>query len=239
LKEAAAIQEKIDTGLFAAQRQVEEHRYAEAIENLEGVLKVKPNSAKAHGKLGTLYAVVGQHERAMEHLRAVAEHDPDDAYGYNMLGWLAYLKGDGAGAVEAFRRADEISPFTAEINHRWGLALLLLGRWAEGDARFRQVLLINPKHAGACQGLSQALNKQGHLEEALSFALRAARLTRFQNADPLLTLIDAYAALGRWSEAEETATRALNTEEISSPHLLPQIRQRLEELRARSQAGPR
>ena len=48
-----------------------------------------------------------------------------------MLGWLAYLDGKGQEAADLFRRADEVRPFTAEINYRWGLSLLLLERWAE------------------------------------------------------------------------------------------------------------
>jgi hypothetical protein len=68
----------------------------------------------------------------------------------------------------------------------------------------------------------------------LRFARRAARLTGFQNPDVLVTLAEAYADAGRPAEADETASRALAAAQASNPHMLPQIRRRLEEMRARA-----
>src|SRR5262249_31163468 len=146
-------------------------------------------------------------------------------------GWLAYLDGNGETAVEAFRQADEILPFTAEINYRWGLALLTRKSWPEAASRFRQALRVNPAHAGAHQGVSHALRKQRQFAEALRHAQRAARLTRFENADILLTLADACDDAGKPVEARNYLQRALAVAEKGSPNLLPQIHRRLAELR--------
>jgi tetratricopeptide (TPR) repeat protein len=234
LREVVAIQAKLDADMFTAQQQLSENRYNEAIETLNQVLQVKPNQAQAHGKLGTLYAATGRRELAVEHLQTVARCDPDEAYGHNMLGWIAYLEGKAEEAVEAFRRADEIEPYSAEIHYRWGLALLKLSRWPEAATHFRKVLAIDPNHAGGCQGLSHALRSQGEPAEAVDFARRAARLTRFQNPDVLLTLADACVDAGRSAEAEDALARALDAAQKTDPTLALQIRRRLEELRARS-----
>jgi len=151
-----------------------------------------------------------------------------------MLGWLAYLQGRPEEAVAFYRQADEVEPFTAEINFRWGLALCGLDRWGEAVTHFRQVLVIDPKHAGACQGLAQALRRQGQPEEALSFARRAARLSRFENPDILLALADAYADAGRFAEADDSASRALDLAQANAPQLAPQIRSHLADIRARA-----
>ncbi|MBN8907978.1 MAG: tetratricopeptide repeat protein [Rhodospirillales bacterium] len=233
LRELIELQRGLEDGFFAAERQFAARRYPDAIRGLEGVLKLKPDWAQAHGKLGTLYAATGDRPRAIEHLLAVARSDPDDAYGYNMLGWLAYLDGKGEEAADYFRKADALQPFTAEINYRWGLALLLLERWAESGARFRVALAVDPNHAGACQGLSHALRQQGQTAEAVRLARRAARLTGFANPDVLLTLADAYAAAGRFDKAAETATAALDAAATAAPGLVPKIRLRLAELRER------
>ncbi len=84
--------------------------------------------------------------------------------------------------------------------------------------------------------MSHALRQQGRPAEALPFALRAARLTHFQNADVLLTLADAYAEAGRPADAADAAAKALGAAQTNDPKRVPQIRRRLEELRAR--AGP-
>jgi tetratricopeptide (TPR) repeat protein len=234
LKEVADIRDKLDADWYLASRHYNARKYSDAIDVLENILKVKPDHAQAHGKLGTLYEMVGQNDKAVEHLQAVAKCDPDDAHGYNMLGWLAYLKGRGSEAADWFRRADEIQPFSAEINYRWGLALLSLEKWPEGAARFRQVLLIDPTHPGGCQGLSHALRRQGRTDEALIFARRAARLTRMENVDILLSLADAYADASRWAEAADVASQAMEVARISNPNLLPLIERRYDELIARA-----
>jgi Flp pilus assembly protein TadD len=235
LRELVAIQAKLDDGLFTAQHQIDERRFAEATATLNDLLAVKPDWAKAHGKLGTLYAIAGKNDLAAEHLRAVARYDPDDPYGDMMLGWLAYLQDRPADAVEAYRRAEEIEPFNAKINYHLGLALAQLGRWAEAAARFRQVLTVAPNHAGGYQGLSHALCRQGQPAEAIRFARHAARLTQSQNADVLVTLAEAYADAGRFAEARDTAAQALDVAQAREPKAVPQIRRRLEEWRARAE----
>ena len=232
LRELIGIERGLEEGFVAAERQSAAGRNAEAIRTLEGVLAVKPDWAQARGMLGTLYALAGDRPRATEHLRAVARSDPDDPYGYNMLGWLAYTDG-AAAAADYFREADELHPFTAQINYRWGLALLTLEKWPDAAARFHQATEVDPSHAGSYQGLSHALRRMGHPAEAIRFARRAARLTDFVNTDVLLTLADAYAAANRFDEAAETATKALDAAATAAPGMVPDIRRRQEEWRPR------
>jgi len=233
LHEAVAIRAKLDGDLFTAQHQIDERRFTDAVDTLNKILKVKPDWARAHGKIGTAYAVLGQNDRAIEHLQAVAKYDPDDDYGYSMLGWLAFLQGKWEDAAEAYRRADEIEPFNAKINYHRGMALAQLGRSAEAKEDFRRVLIIDPKHAGACHSLSQVLRQQGDPTEALRFARRAARLTDSKNPDVLLTLAEIYTDAGRFAEAEETAAKGLAAAKNDSAPVTPQIRRRLEEIRSR------
>jgi tetratricopeptide (TPR) repeat protein len=233
LREAEAIQARLDADLAEAFHQADERRFPEAIGTLEKILAVKPDWAVAHGKLGTLYAVTGRTELAVEHLRAVARYDPNDAYGDTMLGWLAYLQGRGEEAVAAYRRAEELQPFDAETAYHLGLALAQVGRWEEAGDCFRRALTIDPNHAGGCQGLADALRRQGQTAGALPYARRAARLTGRQNPDVLLTLAETYRDAGRLAEAEGTAAQALDVAETRNAEAVPPVRQHLEEIRAR------
>ncbi|MCX7701088.1 MAG: tetratricopeptide repeat protein [Gemmataceae bacterium] len=229
LDEAIAAQAQVDADLNAVQHALRIGRPREAIPLLERILTIKPNLARAHGRLGTLYASVGQMSRAVEHLETVTKHDPDDAYGLNMLGWMAYVRGDGVAALEFFRRADAIMPYTVEINHRWGLALLSLERWSEAKDRFQYALDIDPNHAGSLHGLSLAWRQLGEPEKAVESAERAARLTRREEAEVLWGLAEAYFVAGRLDIAVKTAEQAKSLATLKSPALIPVIRRRLDE----------
>jgi tetratricopeptide (TPR) repeat protein len=234
LKDAIAVQTKIDSLLTDALRAASEQRHATAIEILNEALEIKPDWAVAHSKLGTLYAMTGRIDKATRHLEAVAKHDPDNASGLAMLGWLAYLAGRSDDAADLYRRADEIEPFDAKINYHWGLALIQLGNWLEAADRFRRVLAIDPNHAGGCQGLAHALGKQGKAAEAVRYAWRAGRLTGFREPDVLVTLADAYSAVGRVAEAAAAATKAIELD-IAGPGGSPltfDTRHRMEDIRA-------
>ncbi|MFL5241723.1 MAG: tetratricopeptide repeat protein [Gemmataceae bacterium] len=234
LREAIAIRAKLDGDLFTAQHQIDERRFADAVETLNNILKIKPDWARAHGKLGTAYAVLGQNDRAIEHLKAVVQYDPDDDYGYSMIGWLAFLQGKWEQAAEAYRQADDIQPYNAKINYHRGMALSHLGRLEEAIDCLRRALRIDPKHAGACHALSTALSQQGKLAEALRFARHAARLTDFKDPEILLTVAELNAEAGHFTEAETVATQALDLAPSGNGQPASQLRLRLEEIQVRA-----
>jgi tetratricopeptide (TPR) repeat protein len=233
LHEAVAQRARLDAEWALGLHQIEEQRVPEAIDTLKRVLQLQPDMAAAHSKLGALYASVGKRDLAIPQLQKVAQCDANDPSGYMMLGWLAYTDARFKEAVQAYRQADAIEPFSAHVKYYLGLALAKVGQLPEAVASFRQALDIDPSHAGACQGLSHALRQQGQAVEALRYARRAAQLTRFENPDVLLSLADAYADAGRFDDAEATIRRALEAAQASNLQLLPQIRLRLENIRAR------
>jgi tetratricopeptide (TPR) repeat protein len=233
LQAATAAQAQLDADFTRGLHEVDERRFADAIGTLGSVLARKPNFARAHGKLGSAYAATGKREDAVKHLQAVAAHDPNDPYGLMMLAWLDYLDGNARDAVASYRRADEIEPCNVKTHYHWGLALVQLGQLTDAADHFRQALTIDPDHAGACQGLSHVLRRQGQAEEAVRFARRAVRLTGERNADILVSLADAYADAGRIQLAIAAAGKALDAAKIDSPQLVTGIRSRLTAPKAR------
>jgi tetratricopeptide (TPR) repeat protein len=234
LHQATALQAGIDAGMVEALHQIETKRFSDAVGTLQKVLRVKPDFAVAQGRLGTAYAALEQRDLAVKHLGEVARDDPDDPYGEAMLGWLAFLDGRWAAAAAAYRRADQIEPFNPKTTYHWGLSLLKLGRPREAGERFELLLRIDPRHAGGCQGLAHALRQQGQPARALPFALRAARLTRLENADVLLSLAETFADAGRFAEARKAAQRALEAARASNPRLVGRIRRALQEMQGSS-----
>jgi tetratricopeptide (TPR) repeat protein len=233
LSEVELIQTSLDADMTKSLHHVQDNRFEEAMELVTRILKVKPNHAKAHGSLGTLYAIKGLNELAVEHWQAVSEHDPDDPYGESMLGWQAYLQDKPEVALEAFRRAEEIEPYDAKINYHTGLALVKLKRWPDVIARFQKLLAIDPNHIEGRLGLIHALRIQDRSNEALAIAIRAAELSREENLDVLLALAETYAELEKFEDAEKTASKMLKVALIRNPSMITEIRRRLVEWRER------
>jgi tetratricopeptide (TPR) repeat protein len=233
LRDAIAVQLKLDDDLTLAFREGDGPHPEVAIDGLDRILAVKPDWAAAHSKLGALHARAGRLDRAIPHLEAVSTYDPDDATGLALLGWLAYLGDRPDEAAAYYQRAERIEPFDAKINYHWGLALLKLRTWADAEGRFRKALEVDPNHAGALQGLAHALRQQGRPADAVRPAWRAAKLTAFREPDVLVTLADAYADAGRAPEAAAAATKALEVADAGPSRLAFDVRQRLEQLRAR------
>jgi len=228
------VNSQIDRGWFQAAQEIQKQQYPQAAKTLEKVLELKPDLAQVHGKLGSVYAAMGNKKKAQEHLEAVARFDPNEPYGESMLGWLAYLDNKHDEAVQHYLLAEEMEPRNSKVKYNRGLALLGLQRWEEAGSAFGKVIELDPKHSGAHQGLSHALRGQGKNDEALNMALKAAELSRYENLDILLSLSDAFADVSRFVEAQNTAVRALGIAQANNPQLVPQISARVEELRQKA-----
>lgn len=233
IKELTALQTGIDDDWNSVLQLRAEGRYRLAIDKLQSILEVKPDLAKAHAELGTLYALVGERALATEHLHEVARYDPNSPSGHSMLGWLAYLDGRPQDALGHYQAAEEVEPFNARIHYLTGLALLRLERWADAAARFRTVLDIDPRHAAGCQGLSESQRRLGDAGAAIHWGLQAVEFSEDGDPSILLTLGRAYAARGDMREAETAARQALDQARSRARSLVPEIEEFIQSLPAR------
>lgn len=227
LREAIARQSEFDL----LRQKVDLRRPDLAITNLKKVLEIRPDDATAHSQMGSAHASLGNHDKAVSHLEAVAVHDPDDASGLTLLAWMEYIDGRPEKTIALSARADAIDPANATIHYQWGLALLKLRRWAEAATHFSSALAVQPRHAGASRGLSEALRAQGQSAEAVRHGRRAVRWTEWQNAEMLLTLARAYSAAQRPDDARRALEDALLTAERNNQPLVPVIRAEFEAIK--------
>ena len=234
LHEIVAIQSQIDDSWNDAVHQITGNRSAEAIETLNRILALKPDDAKAHARLGTLYAMSGKRELAIEHLQAVSTYDSENPSGHAMLGWLAYLDGRSMQALDHYRIADEVEPYNAKINFQMGLVLTRLKLSEEAEERFRRTLAIDPKNIESCRSLSLALRAKGLSDEALPYAQRTAKLSESRNLDDLLELAETYTETKRHADAARTITLALEVARKENPTRAPHIQKLLVIYRARA-----
>jgi Flp pilus assembly protein TadD len=115
----------------------------------------------------------------------------------------------------------EIRPDLAEAHNNLGAILFRKGQMGEAIAHYQKALEIKPASAEIQNNLAWALatGPQASLRNgnrAVELAQRANQLAGNNNPVLLFTLATAYAEAGRFSEAVETAQRALQLAEAQS-----------------------
>jgi tetratricopeptide (TPR) repeat protein len=203
---------------------------AEVIRILTRILEIKPDDARAHSELGTVYALAGQRAEAIPHLQAVAKCDPGNASGVTRLAWLALIEARLEEALALCDQADRIAAGQPTTHVVRGMALAKQQRWPGAETEFRKALEGNPTDSEASRGLSEVLRPQGKVEEALRYARRAVRLSDSKDAEALKTLAEAQLAARHLPEARKTLEQALALVEASNPPQAQAIRSRLRQL---------
>jgi tetratricopeptide (TPR) repeat protein len=229
LREVIARQAEFDDLVHAA-AEVDRRDPARLIGHLQKILDRKPDDARTHGELGTIFAMMGKRNEAIPHLNAVVRHDPNNGSGMTRLAWMAHVEGRPYEAAALCAEAEKVEPGQPMNYFVWGMALAKLERWPDAEKRFRVALKIDPTHAGANQGVSDALRHQGQAQEAVRFARRAVHWSDPNNAEVLLTLADAYVAAKRVADARKTLEQAQTIAAANNPPLADAIRKRLREL---------
>jgi len=152
-----------------------------------------------------LYRTMGEYNRAESVLREIVANAPDDVQAYYLLGVTLYARGKEHEAVRQWREALRLQPDQVSV----------LGHMA-------WVLATNP----------DASIRNG--AEAVELAERAMQLPDGETARVLDALAAAYAEVGRFSEAVETAEQALEMLPATNRAFAAAIRKRLELYRKES-----
>lgn len=145
---------------FLAQRCIESGRYADAVEHLRALVRVRP-APTLHYNLGVLLAQLGRDDEAIQHYRAALAGSPNDPETHNNLGFVLARHGETAQAAAHFRRAIELNADHAHAH--FNLARLLL---AEGDVElagehFHLAAALDPAYAEMLSAAESAADKYG------------------------------------------------------------------------------
>ena len=186
----------------------------EAIRHFQKAVEAVPDFADAHNNLGLALLQKGKVDEAIPHFQKAAEVKPDFADAQNNLGIALLQKGKVNEAVPHFQKALEVDPKQVQTYYNLGGALYMQGKVTESLARWREGLRVDPNHlpllsqtAWVLATCPEASVRNG--PEAVALAERAIKVSA--GPDPVLldTLAAAYAEVGRFSEAVQTARQAL------------------------------
>jgi protein O-mannosyl-transferase len=141
---------------------------------------------------------------------AKAPHNPR---ALTNLGIELAAKGQRAEAITCYQKALENDPDFVKAHVNLGLVLYQQGRTLDAMTHWYEALSLRPTSASALNELAwvRATNPEGSLrdgDEAVELAQRAVQLPGGQRPEVLDTLAAAYAEVGRFAAAVETAEHA-------------------------------
>jgi tetratricopeptide (TPR) repeat protein len=168
--------------------------------------------ADSHNNFG--YILIQRHsvDQAIAEFQSALRMNPGLARAHLNLGGALLRKGELDEAIAHFRQALQLDPRNAKAHGNLGNALLQKGNAAEAIAHFQQALQIEPADQATQNNLAWLLAtcpdaslRNG--QKAVELAEQANHLTGGGNPVVLCTLAAAYAEVGRYSEAVQTAQR--------------------------------
>jgi tetratricopeptide (TPR) repeat protein len=203
---------KAQYNLGAALR--EEGQVDEAIVHLQSAVDIQPDYVDAHNSLARALGQKHDWDGAMEHLQRSLLIDPDQAEAHNNLANVLWQKGRLREAAAEYEKALALHPDYAAAHFNLGEVLRATGETREAIAHYRSALEFRPDFAPAMDSLAWVLATSPDASvrdgaQAVVLAARAEQISGGRNPVVLATLAAAYAEVGRFPEAVETAERAL------------------------------
>jgi tetratricopeptide (TPR) repeat protein/4-amino-4-deoxy-L-arabinose transferase-like glycosyltransferase len=206
----------------------------EAVSYYHKALTIEPRNAETQYNLGVTLQLQGKLDQAAEHYIDAIKIQPHLIKARSNLAVILAAKGRLDEAVDNFTEALKAQPDSAEIHNNLAYALESQGKLHQAVEHYRCALRINPDYLPALNNIANILvtyhdTNLGNINEALTFAERAAELTKYGAADTLDILASAYAAANQFDKAVTTAHKALTLATAANNNtLVDQIRTRLE-----------
>lgn len=159
----------------------------------------------AQAALAEALAVRLRFAEAAVHYRAALAAEPSNVMVHHGFGMTLMTAGRTEEAIAELRRATQLDPLAKSAGSGEAMALIYARRFAEAEAASRRVLALDSTFPLAIMTLGFAQAMDGQADDAVRTIERGMRL--HPEAPPLRsTLLFAYAAAGRWTDAERLRT---------------------------------
>jgi Flp pilus assembly protein TadD len=177
-------------------------------------LEVTQDNYIAHFNLADDLLTQGKPAVALEHYKKALKIMPGYSDAALSIGYILAGQGDLNQAVEYFKKAIQLTPDSLAAHYNLAVAMQKQGRLDEAAAHFTKVIQIAPDMPSSMNDLALLIAthpeiKNRDVNEAIRLARRACELTNYHNPAMLGTLAAAYAAAARFSEAVDTARKAI------------------------------
>jgi tetratricopeptide (TPR) repeat protein len=222
---SAAARFNVGTALEAA------GRAGDAVAQYREAVRLDADHVKAHERLAVGLLQSGNATAALPHFRHAAVAEPHQAERWNNLAYALLEVGRTEEAIGAARRAVTLSHALPEGHYTLARALAAAVQPAEALRHFEETLRLRPDWIPAMRDIAWLLATaaDGGVRDgarALPLALKAVEGEG--SARTLDVLAAAYAAVGQYAEAADTAQRALAAAGVQDAALAERIRERLQ-----------
>jgi mono/diheme cytochrome c family protein len=107
-------------------------------------LRLNPQDAHAHARLGVAKSLLGDTEAAFRYLQTAVGLDSEDDYAHFNLGLLYQERNEPSAAEREFAEAVRINPANGEAQGSLGIALGTRGLLGQAERHLREALRLNP-----------------------------------------------------------------------------------------------
>ena len=189
-------------------------RLADAMAQFKIALQLQPRYADAEYNLGMAEILNGNRPEAIRRFRNALALAPNNTAAHHDLAVALLQDGQAAEAISHLNRIVALEPANMEARNDLASAFAGTQQWSEAIRGWRETLEINPDNVAAQTGLAWALAtapdpalRNG--AEALAISQHLSQTTDASNPMLLRVLAAAYAEVGRFAEAIETAQRGI------------------------------
>jgi tetratricopeptide (TPR) repeat protein len=185
----------------------------EGIDEFQEALRINPAYGRAHFSLGKALLQEGEADEAIPELREASRLDPADARIHDTLGIALAQQGQAGDGIVEFREAARLNPADAEAHNNLAKALLEQGHTGEAIAEAQKALDLEPANGAFQNNLAWMLAtaRPASLRDgarAVQLATQASQSAGGNDPKVLRTLAAAYAEVGKYQNAIQTAQSA-------------------------------
>ncbi len=185
-KALALAPEDAEAWRYLARAQFQQGRLEEALASQDRAASLKPDLEGLDFDQAVLRQRLGKLDEAAASYRRHLEKNPDDFEARTLLAGALIDLGDSAGALEQLLAAEKLEPNDTEIRKQIGFLYLERGDLEEAKRRLEGV-----DSPGALANLGLIARKQGQLDQAISYFLKALEKAP-QDPELWINLADAY-----------------------------------------------
>lgn len=143
-----------------------EHRWADALADLQAACALAPSDAVLRNTLGLALGRVGRVREAMQAFSTATVLEPDFHPAWRNLGMAQIAAGDVQAARASLKQAALLAPEDPEPPGQLAALAARRGDWSEAAEMARAALRLDPDIPSATRALAEAEMHAGRLEEA-------------------------------------------------------------------------
>ncbi|UCF42494.1 MAG: tetratricopeptide repeat protein, partial [Planctomycetota bacterium] len=197
----------------------------EAIVHYAESLRLNPEQPEAHFNLANILTAVGELDQAVTHYNEALSLKPDYLEAHSNLAKALAKQGRLREAIQIWEQLVQINPAEPVLHSNLGTAYYRLGQFDKATIHWERALRLKPDHVNLLSKLAWLLAtcqdaKYRDPVRAVELAQHGCELTAYSQPKLLDSLAAAYAGVGRFGEAVETAERALQVARLSGARQL-------------------